>query len=182
MAKNQSRQIVQKYIDYLNEVLNNTITDSRLVIVGGTQELVYLVSCFQNDKIVPLKLAPQKWLYFRQLVSIQTRKIIVRECRYHYSLSSNPDDEEQWIFRYEYCLEPEDQVPHAHLHLNAIRGGQNLKHIHFPTGRVSIEQVIAHLIIEHGVKPKGQNWFTILADSHQGFTKRRTDPHPHLFP
>ncbi len=175
MPRNVNIRILQNYVDYLNEVCNQIITDSRLVILNQKY-----ITCFQDEAILPLRLKPQGFLYFHQLVSMRSGKVIVEDCGYRYSLSSDPDDEEQWIFRYEYSLNPEKNVPHAHLHLNASRRNQELRHIHFPTGRVSIEQIIAHLIIEHGVQPKRLDWFEFLAKSHHGFTKRRTDPS--LFP
>ncbi len=119
-------------------------------------------------------------MHFHQLVSVRSGRVIVEDSGYRYSLSLNPDDEEQWIFRYEYCLNPEENIPHAHLHINATRGNEALRHIHFPTSRLSIEQIIAHLIFEHGVQPKRPDWLDFLTESHRGFTKRRTDPP--LFP
>jgi hypothetical protein len=140
------------------------------------------VACVQNLSIIPLKLQSRGWLHFRQQACIKSGRVIVENCRYSYSLSSDPDDENSWIFRYEYCLTPEPHVPHAHLHVNARRDGRTIKHIHFPTGRLSIEQVIAHLILEHKVKAKKKGWLEQLAQSHHGFTERRTDETAKLFP
>lgn len=120
-------------------------------------------------------------MHFRQMVSLKRGKICVDDSIYRYSLSPNPDDENEWVFRYEYCLNPVENVPHAHLHLNADKDGEPLRHIHFPTGRISIEQIIAHLIIEHKVECKMCDWYEYLAKSHEGFTKRRTDPQSKLF-
>ena len=104
----------------------------------------------------------------------------VEDCSYRFSLSSNPGGEQKWVFRYDYSLNPEENVPYAHLHLNADRDGKQLQRIHFPTGRISIEQIIAHLIIEHGVQPKKPDWLEFLTKSHLSFVKLRTDPP--LFP
>jgi len=159
----------------LNGVFNQTITDSRLVVVK-TQRSTSLVTCFQDNRFLPLKLKPRGWLHFQQAASVQSGKVIVDDCRYCYSLSSDPDDEQKWLFRYEYLLNPDENVPHAHLHVNAKRGNQHLKHIHFPTGRVSIEQIIAHLICEYGIQSERADWFDYLAESHKRFTELRTDP------
>lgn len=175
MPKDTSHKILQDYIDYLNTLCNQIITDSRLVLVNDR-----VIKCFQNKSPRPLKLKPRGFLHFHQLVSVRYGKVTVEDCGYRFSLSLNPDDEQKWVFRYEYSLNPEENVPHAHMHLNAIMGGKQLRHIHFPTGRVSIEQVIAHLIIEYGIQPKRSDWLEFLAESHQSFTKLRTDPP--LFP
>ena len=182
MTTKSNFSTLQAYVDYLNSLLNQIITDSRLTVLNAS-ELQSLVTCFQNSSIQPLKLKPKGWLHFRQQTCIKNGRVIVERCRYAYSLSSNPDNEDSWIFRYEYRLIPDEiYVPHAHLHVNAQRNGKTLKHIHFPTSRLSIEQVIAHLIIEHKIKPKCSDWFDCLAKSHEGFAIRRTDPHQKLFP
>lgn len=178
MKKGKEVSKLQEYVDYLNGILNQTITDSRLVILRRNR---LIISCYQDD-FLPLQLKPQGYLHFRQLANVKADKVIVEDCRYIYSLSPDPDDEQQWIFRYEYCLTPEEHVPYAHIHLNASRGAQPIRDIHFPTGRLSIEQIIAHLIIEHGVTPKATNWFELLAESHRGFMERRTDLTSPLFP
>jgi hypothetical protein len=175
LPRNVNFRVLQDYVDYLNEVFNQTITDSRLVILNQRY-----ITCFQNETFQPLILKPRRYLFFHQLVSVHSGTVVVEDCGYSYSLSPNPDDEEKWIFRYEYSLEPEEHIPHAHVHINASRGEQQLKHYHFPTERISIEKIIAHLILEHGVRPRRADWFEFLSQSHMKFTKLRTDPP--LFP
>jgi hypothetical protein len=106
----------------------------------------------------------------------------VQEYRYTYSLSPNSDDEQAWIFRYDYCREPELNVPHAHLHVNASDGGQQLKHIHFPTGRLSFEQVICHLVSECGVRVRNSDWKDCLVKSHSDFVGKLSAQELHQFP
>lgn len=167
--------IFQGYVDYLNEVLNQTITDSRLVIVNQRY-----INSFQNQNIQPLTLKPHGFLFFHQVVSVRFGKVVVEDSGYRYSLSPDPDNEEQWVFRYEYSLTSEVHVPHAHFHLNATMGNKQIKRVHFPTERLSIEKIIAHLILEHEVIPKMDDWLQFLSESHLRFTRLRTDPP--LFP
>lgn len=181
MPRNRTRPIPQKYVDYLNEVFNQTITASRLILLQHASKDFH-ITCFQDKGRLPLKLNPEGWLHFRQIGSIQSGKVVVTESRYSYSLSPDPDNEEQWVFRYDYCVNLEKHVPHSHIHLNAARGNQQLRRIHFPTGRVSIEQIIAHLIIEWGIESKRSDWFEYLAESHKGFMERRTDLQSQMFP
>lgn len=121
-------------------------------------------------------------MHFRQGVNVESGTVVVQDCIYRYSLSDNPDDEDQWVFRYEYSLAFPPHVPRSHLHINAARNSQQLRHIHFPTGRVSLEQVICLLITEYDVAPRIHDWFDVLADSHFGFTARRTDLQSPGFP
>lgn len=176
MPTSDEREKLQQYVDYLNEICNGLFTDSRLTVLEGSQPNYHLITRYQDGQIKPLELKPRSWLHFLQTVSIQEDKIIVQDYVYRYSLSFNPDDEDQWIFRYEYRLEPRDKYPHSHLHLNADMGRESLKHIHFPTGRVSIEQIIAFLITEYEVQPKKTDWFDRLFASHREFQRLRTDP------
>jgi len=113
---------------------------------------------------------------------MKSQKVVIDYARYSYSLSRDDDDEDKWAFRYEYRLNPKPNVPHAHLHVNAhwhcsSLKTKALKKIHFPTERISIEKVIAHLIIEYGVKSGMQDWQNFLAESHFKFaSKLRIDP------
>ncbi len=176
---NINTEALQKYVDYLNWVFNKIITESRLVIWQRNSRL-YITR--HGGDFLPLELKPKSYLHFWQRAVIQpNQKVKVEECRYIYSLSDSPDDQQQWVFRYEYSLNPDKYVPYAHIHLNASRGDYSLGHIHFPAGRISVEQIIAHLITEHGVKSK-RGWLRLLANSHAGWMKKRTDLDLCLFP
>jgi hypothetical protein len=136
----------------------------------------FFVTRFQDNVFLPLDLTPHGYLHFRQLACVNDKeKVIVEDCRYIYSLSADPDDEDSWIFRHEYSLTPDENVPYAHFHLNAYCNQVCIKHIHFPTGRISIEQIIAHLILEHGITPRMDDWFSFLSSSHAGFVRKRND-------
>jgi len=145
-------------------------------VLESLQPNRFHIACYQDKSLVPLMLKPTGQLHFHQEVSIESGKIRVEEYIYRYSVTPKSNDGEQWILRYEYSRNPEWHVPHAHLHINANRGNRPLGRVHFPTGgRVSIEQIIAHLIIEYNVIPRCDNWFEILTGSHQGFIERRDD-------
>lgn len=160
--------------------MNKTITVSRLSIITHNDRLV--ISRYQDYNILPLELKPSSYLHFRQLAFVHSGKVIVEQCRYKYSLSDNPDNEQDWVFRYDYCLYPKKDVPHAHMHFNGTFREGSMRHIHFPTGRISVEQIIAHLITEYGVRSKIADWLEVLAESHRGFIERRTDLKSSLFP
>jgi hypothetical protein len=176
-TRNKNQRILQAFVDYLNGILNQTVTDSRLSVIRINPPY-FAVTRLQGKEIRPLELAPKGWLHFRLIAIVRPDdRIIVEEATWSYSLSPNPD-EEQWIFRYDYRLNPQDNYPCAHIHINA----GNLKELHFPTSRVSIEQIVAHLITEHGIKPRCENWLDLLKTSHEGFVERRTDLEASPFP
>lgn len=98
-------------------------------------------------------------------------RVVVNESAYSFF---REDGEDSYVFRYEYNRTPDadDQRPHSHVHVN---GGHpkypdlDYKRLHIPVGRVSIEQIIAHLILEYGITPKNGKDAAIafLAQSHK---------------
>ena len=174
--------VIQAYIDHLNGLLNATISDSRLVLLevdGGSDQKH--IGRFQ-DRRLPLELDPSGFLHFRQLVHRVEDHVEVTQAIYVFSHSEDPDDEDAWVFRYEYDRLPEPTKPQSHLHVNAERSGKSIRHIHFPTSRISVEQLIAHLIMEHDISSARDDWRDFLGASHQGFVKRRTDSQTGAFP
>lgn len=148
-------------------------------MLEGIQPNRYDVTCYQHGELLPLTLKPNGCLDLYQEVSVSDDKITVENYVYRYSPSYAPGKEPQWLLRYEYHRNPEGHIPHAHLHIIANSGGKSLGRVHFPTGgRVSIEQIIAHLIYEYNVTPKCENWLEILDESHRGFLEKRGDPSP----
>ena len=90
------------------------------------------------------------------------------------------DDEDSYVFRYEYSRTPDNEKPHSHFHVNGVHPKfpeLDYKRLHIPAGRISVEQIIAHLMLEHEIKPKMSKDETIefLRESHKGFSQRRTD-------
>jgi hypothetical protein len=188
LAKTQTlKQFVNDYAEYLNAILNRTVTDSRLTLLAGPHPDIWLVTRYQNGKTLPLELRPSGFLFFRQLVSREIDPdpavkdhIIVQEAVYTFALTENQD--EDWVFRYEWNRSQSKQSrPHSHLHIKAVHPvfrDIDFERVHLPVGRLSIEQILAHLILEHGIEPKAEVRDTIieeLAESHRGFTRRRMD-------
>ena len=175
--------VLQAYVDDLNRLINSTISHDRLVLLelqGGSD--VRQIVRFQDGRRLPIRLAPRGFLHFRQLVRRTGADVQTIEALHILSESANPDDEAEWILRYEYDRTPQPGKPQAHLHVNAERKGVPLKHIHFPTGRISVEQLIAHLIMEHGVSASSADALSLLAESHRGFQARRSDLSLDAFP
>ena len=137
---------------------------------------VYFIGRFLGFyKLSPLELRPG-YLSFYQNVRVRGKYIVVIDCAYRYTKSQEGDDCD-YLFRYEYSLNPpRKEIPHSHLHIKACwDNGCSIEKIHFPTSRISIEQVLAHLIIEHNVKPLRDDWFKVLAKSHNAFVQKLQD-------
>lgn len=81
--------------------------------------------------------------------------VTVTSYRYVYGLGPDPNSERGWIFRYEYPRFSPPGYPHspshAHVNLGAVGGqvaGKTFKKFRFPTGFVTLEQILLHLILE----------------------------------
>jgi hypothetical protein len=182
LSASKDRKALNDYVEYLNSLFNRTISTSHISVLfwdKHTKE-AHIARCL-GQSIQPIELRPKSWLHFQQILHMKSQKVVIDFARYHYSLSPDPDDEDSWVFRYDYHLSPKQGKPHAHLHvngnwLNIPLNAKVLKKIHFPTERMSIEKVIAHLIIEYGVRTR-RNWQKFLAESHCKFaSKLRIDP------
>lgn len=91
--------------------------------------------------------------------------------QYRYVYQATVDDE-SWIFRYEYDREPEGAYPYSrcHVHVNATpatySGREPFPDLHLPAGeRVTIEEVVRHLVVEHGVTPVSRDWEKTLEEA-----------------
>lgn len=171
---------IRPYVDHLNRLLNTTITGSRLSSLRSTSD-VRIIARYESSDISPLELESRGWLHFRQAIGVRPDdgKIIVLDASYQYSRSANPDDENAWVFRHHYHREGRPNQPQSHYHVNAAHPGTGrfLGRLHFPTGRVSLEQIVAHLLLDQKVPPLRplDEALTRLRDSHVKFMALRTD-------
>jgi hypothetical protein len=117
----------------------------------------------------------------------------IRTTAYSYSYALGPNPDEDWLVRYDYVPEmaarPDYPYPASHVHVNATSElyqafveapGQRrpLSRIHFPAGRIGLEDFIEHLIVEFGVPVlygRGkEEALEILAESRERFEEHRT--------
>ena len=165
------------------------MSDSRLDMLAGPDLAHRVITRTQSSgRRPPLELRPSGYLSFFQMVRREIEEggeddpsrhhVIVEQAVYVYSPTRDVDRD--WVFRYEYERSPVPPRPHSHFHLNAqALTGKDLSDLHFPAGRLSIEQILAHLMHEHGVIPKPpltvDDAIAKLAVTHRIFQTRRTD-------
>lgn len=80
----------------------------------------------------------------------------------------------QEIVIYHYDPRPESKVKTPHLHVRGLDKPFDLGKAHFPTGRVSIEEVLRFAVRELGVRPGTTNWETILEETERDFHEKKT--------
>ena len=148
--------------------------------------------CKGVDRL-PLELSPRGGLSFYQLIrreieeggdeDLARHHIVVEHAVYVYASTMDVDND--WVFRYEYERTPNPPRPHSHFHLN-VPSDPTIAGMHFPAGRLSIEQIFVHLMHEHGVVALNgmpfQDAVEVLRPTHETFVRRRTDIESPPFP
>ena len=84
---------------------------------------------------------------------------------YAYQASEGLEDPSP-VFSYQYDRTASSPYPRCHLHVHATpedyTGNKPFPRLHLPTRRISLEQVVWHLIQEHGVQPRREDWHEVL--------------------
>jgi hypothetical protein len=168
----------------IGEVVNRTISRAPItfVEVEGSDPTWYIAHVGGDRLPAPLPLVNGQYLYVYNLLGLRRREryLATLEYRYVYQATADPDS---WIIRYEYEREPGAGYSYAkaHVHINGTpgtyQGAKAFPALHLPTGpRVTIEQLVRHLITEHGVNPISENWeeACTAAEAHfEGIQRKR---------
>jgi hypothetical protein len=164
-----SRSVAQGLADRLNEVLNRTVSDSRLSvrpIAGHDADAFELVRIVDAGR-VPCELdGTAAHLFVRLVVVVEDGRC--RTESYAYRLQSGPSTG-SWLIRWEYRRDPpraDYPYPRAHVHVNGtFPDGESIGRQHIPAPRMPLELVIRYLISDRGVKPRTDDWEAVLEDS-----------------
>lgn len=97
-------------------------------------------------------------------------------------------DDPRPVFEYHYERNSQSGYPRCHLHVHAAPAGYALgkpfPRLHLPTRRITLEQVVWHLIQEHGVEPRRPDWHEVLWRNERWFRdlqSNRTWPYDRPF-
>ena len=92
-------------------------------------------------------------------------RIETTRATYTYQASGDLDDPKP-VFVYDYNRDVPYPYPRCHLHVHAVpkhyTGDQLFPRLHLPTRRITLEQVVWHLIREHAVEPRHRDWHEVL--------------------
>ncbi len=173
------RSAAQAFVDHLNAVLNQTVTDARLSLLALPDD----EHAFEITRLVGAARAPLDLLGSPLRLFVRHTVVVCDgHCRtesYGYRLQSG-EAAGSWLLRWEYFRDPpRPDYPYslAHLHVNgSFAGGEPIAPLHIPASRVPLESVLWHLIAEWGVLPRGDGWRALLGESVDGFQRRRTAP------
>jgi hypothetical protein len=111
-------------------------------------------------------------LFFSQCYSLENisrREWKVKTEGYTYRLD---DEDGRELLAYHW--HPWTPPTFPHLHLKRATTRPELQKAHIPTGRVSIEHVVRHLISDWSVPPRREDWESVLDENERLFTTYRT--------
>lgn len=182
----------RRFLDFqstLNRTLNKTVSHARLrTFVSSTEPSVATISYLPPGIWLPpfqaVPLANGHFLGIRVRVRLSKGAATTEAASISY-WSSDALLDETWIFRYDYERSEAEagsyQYPVAHLHINATprsyRGSKPFPRLHFPTRRLSLEEIIRHLIVEHDLPtlcPRDEA-LAYLQERQEEFEKNRSD-------
>jgi hypothetical protein len=159
----------------VGRVLNTTVSACPITFVPLERAAFEGLVGFCPRKVPePMQLTNGRFLYVYQWLGLRRPERYLTTLEYRYVYQETEDDD-SWIFRYEYQREPGDTYPYpiAHLHVNAepvgYEGPKLFPRLHLPTGRVTIEEVARHLVNEHGVPPISDGWPNVLLQAEAAF-------------
>jgi len=114
-----------------------------------------------------------RWLQIRMTLKLVDGSLALAGAVFQYLWD---DAEQSEIFRYDYARWQHSRHPRSHLnvhgtldHGEALRDGDSLKDLHFPTGHTSLEAVVRLLIEDFEVGPNQpeQVWRPVLTASEE---------------
>lgn len=167
----------REFATLIGEAVNATVSHAPIAFVeieGSEFEgyIAHAPGAFRAPESLPLVDGGFLYLYQRLVLRRKEKFLTTAEYRYTYETSQTRDD---WIFRYEYLREPGDDYPYplAHAHFNGTpekyAGGKSFPALHLPTGRVTVEDVLRHLVVEHEIGPISDSWEQTLKETKESF-------------
>ncbi len=115
-------------------------------------------------------------MYLNVQIALQVIQKPVRlettRATFTYQAGADRDDPRP-IFEYHYDRDSRTGYPICHLHVYAApqhyTPERPFSRLHLPTRRLTLEQIVWHLIQEHGVEPRRPNWRKVLWNHEQWF-------------
>jgi hypothetical protein len=201
----------QGLADHFGNILNRTISARPIKLtvqkIRDREDPDWTISNYVRDGdrlpvVEPIALINGGFLKFEHVVRVldvpgPERKLNkMTTIGYSYQYSTTSPEDPDWVFRYEYDVEPLNpraRYSAGHLHVNAepenytrIETVKGFPSLHLPTRRLSLEEILWHLANEHIPEINAGDrdaWFELLDGSKTGYEERiTTERRPDLPP
>jgi hypothetical protein len=160
----------------VGSMVNATVSRAPITFVevqGGADPTWYVAHCAAGEPAA-MPLENGRYLFLFQLLGLRRPEKYLTTLSYSYSYQAT-EDENSWTLRYDYVREPPPgyRYPRFHVHVSAsptsYRGPRSFPDLHLPTGRVTIEELLRHLVREHAIGPISGAWETTLREAEEFF-------------
>jgi len=175
-------ELFKDFVDYINWVLNKTITEHPLFWVSLGPSYIAQMQ-FTRSKAVKIGSSPFSFSIVQTLVANNEHNIkeFERQYRletheYHYHIYRKTTKDPIVRFEYERKLRWKAKHCRHHCHLLFKKWGINFKKVHVPTGWVLIEDLIRFIIVDLGCPTlcNEEKWRVLLDKSEDDFFKNRS--------
>lgn len=112
--------------------------------------------------------------YMRYETETQHQPLTITTASFQFQIDEEGMSDE-FVFRYDYSIKPEENHPQAHLQINGVLKHPEVSHsplpdIRFPVNRPSVESMLKFLITDFGLKANDErNWEENLSISENAF-------------
>lgn len=176
------KEVFANFVQHLNELLHNTVCDAPLIsVINRELPQRAQMSFRQGDVPTAAKLRTGGWyLYLGQTletVKERNKSWRLRTLGYSYRIQRGPEQDDPWVFRFEYISRELQALfhPRHHLHVptKLILPHSNreidLAKVHIPTGWVTVEELVRFLVQGLGVRSRKSNWDRLCRESEETF-------------
>lgn len=175
MAGKTPHQAVRNCLEPLNQAVS-CVTRDVLVASGSDLNKVESLTLGKGSPS-RLRSKPSVYLTVKMLYRVtkdpgERGPWKVSTAAYYYGIHDNQQSE---ILSYHWHPRTERQDPHLHLE-SGSKVIDFLRGVHFPTERVSLEEVLRFLIEELKVKPLRRDWSIVLRSTQSQYKRFRTWP------
>lgn len=179
MAGRTPAEAVNNYLGPLQRAIS-CVTNSVLNVRGG-----YYPSSDPHPLALgdgtPVKLSGDPALFLTVLQNYRVVEFerpggpwMVSIVSYFYALED--DDGREVLYHWHPQSSSTVTFPHIHVRSGGTLGGVDVDRIHFPTGRVALENVLRMAIQELGVSPQRDDWAEVLDSTQAAYEEWRTWP------
>lgn len=183
----KAERTAREFATLIGCAVNATVSPAPIKFLRrATDDFEGVIGHIADKAPAPIPLSNGRYIFIVHRLGLRREERFLTTLEYGYWYQAE-EDEDSWIFRYEYQREPVApyRYPRSHLHVNALpatyAGSKPFPELHLPAGdRVTIESFLRHLIEEHDVPPISPNWEETLDATEAAFReiqqKRALDP------
>ena len=176
-------EVFKAFTKHLNGLLHATVCDASLTSIIHAHPTRAQMCFRQGGSPTAAKLHSGGWYMFlgQTLGTVKKpgKTPQLRTLAYSYRIQRGPGQDDPYLFRYEYVSRELDKFlhPRHHCHISSqlrIPGKKkllDLDKVHFPTGWVTIEELIRFLIHSLKVRSRRAGWDVMLKNSEEEFRK-----------